>query len=447
MRLLRTFGELLSELMEKHALTIAALAAALALPNTNTVSRLLRDETSEKRRTDFVANARMHPELFSPAEIEQLETAIIVSRLGKESYKAQKSIYNLIFDTPVEALPYHLPEAGCTLQEYFSRFSKREPLQILCFNCCERDIFAALKPLFDESDRIIEMNHYISVNEDSRNYALLIQTVSPLLMDHRYRLYTTTDRDNATDALFFMPYAMLLKVGIGVGATETLLLFHSDRTVRILYNMQRVSSYSNTQRMIAGIQPPPRPLYATKSGASMHSYRDFLFSCYQRERNRSIYQIRLDPCFEMIPPEIVVRAFDTTVLSGEIMNPHSVESLIAILQSRYHNLFQKTKPTYLMLSLAATERFAHSGVMSDHFFGLRPFAREDVIAILDSLLLAARNNPRFHLHFLLDGLQMREYQFVGIEQQSVLLCKSDTHYDLDNSYQEIVVDEPAFLKQ
>ena len=73
------------------------------------------------------------------------------------------------------------------------------------------------------------------------------------------------------------------------------------------------------------------------------------------------------------------------------------------------------------------------------------FRRAAVLGL--SLLLAAQHNPRFHLHFLQEEMLLHEYQFVGIEQQNVLLCKCHTDYNLSGSYQEIVVDEPSFLKQ
>ncbi len=97
-----TFGERLGMLMKSHKLTASALAARLKLRNAVTVSRLLRDETSEERRTEVLRMLRARPEIFSQAECGMLGEALEVSRLGKSAYLAQRGIHDLIFHAPCE---------------------------------------------------------------------------------------------------------------------------------------------------------------------------------------------------------------------------------------------------------------------------------------------------------------------------------------------------------
>lgn len=186
-------------------MTASALSSTLEIKNVTTISRLLRDISSENKQRELICALRNNGELCDASDIDKLEEGIEVTRLGRRAYKTQKSIETLIFGGEAQPTAPYM-EDGSPLGEFINGLSDKEPLQIVCLNCVENDILPLIEPLFKNPHRVIEMNHYVCINEDTRNPAMVVNAARKLLFDKRYHLYLSSIRDNGTDA-YFLPRA------------------------------------------------------------------------------------------------------------------------------------------------------------------------------------------------------------------------------------------------
>ena len=447
MKAIKTFGEQLREILSAHNMSATALATELNMNGVIGISRLLRNQTSDKKQRELIDALRARGDLFSSGELAKLEKSIDVNRLGKRAYKTQRSIEELIFRGPASVAPPVMAGSVETLASYLQKLPQKEPLQLLCFNCIENGVLAAIESLFADPKRVIEMHHYVSINEDTRNPALVVGAAAKLLFDPRYHLYIATNEQNGSDAYFFTPCLLVLKQGVGQIATESLMLFTSDGTTRMTQMSRRPGMLDTLMGWIAGLAPAPKPIMATYGDQRDTNMIDLFFSGYQLEKKRAYYQIKPDLCSGSFPPELMIGFIcDSPMVPADLKQAFRGQ-LAPILNARYQNLVEKTQPTYFTCSPAETKAFLSTGMLSDHPVGARPFTVEERKQIVDSVMARIRDNPRYHFRFLLEDLRIRLFQFIGYEGKGVMAIKRDTHYDLAKSQDNIFIPEPMFLAQ
>ena len=102
--------------------------------------------------------------------------------------------------------------------------------------------------------------------------------------------------------------------------------------------------------------------------------------------------------------------------------------LVEIHNVRFENMHRKTQPSYFIHSQEAMRRFARTGHLSDHLFGMRDFTPEERIRILTQILQSCRENPAFHMRFLLEDSRMSEYEFISFADLGVQISSAYTDY-------------------
>ena len=447
MKAIKTFGEQLVELMGLHSLNATSLASALGMNGAIGVARLTHNQASDKKQRELIALLRELGEPFSEQEIALLEKCIDVNRLGKRAYKTQRSIEELIFGNQTAAPVPMMENSHETLTEYLQKIPQREPLQILCVNCIESGVLAALEPLITDPKRLIEVNHYVSINEDTRNPALLINAASRLLNNPRYHLYTTSNADNGTDAYFFTPCLLLLKIGTWQDVSETLLIVSSDHTVRYATAKRTSNLYDICAKWLREVRPEPKLLRTVFGTDENVSLNDQVFTTYQLEKKRTFYQIKPDLCSGSFPPEVLVSVVsDNPDVTEEAKRDMEIR-LMPLINARYRNLIEKTQPTYLCCSVAAVKAFFRTGVLIDQMPIMRPCNVEERLIIINDLIGRINTNPRYHFAFLFEDMEIRGYQCIGYEGLGVFVVKCDTHYETDKVGENLMISEPMFLAQ
>ncbi len=427
-------------------MSATALASALGMSSSVIISRMLRDVSGEKKQRELINLLRSKGGLFNSAEVEKLNESIAVSRLGKRAYKTQKSIEMLLFgsDRPCEPL---VTDDGIPLSDVFSQFNEKEPLQIVCVNCIENDVMPILESLFSDPHRVIEMSHYVCINEDTRNPALVLSAAGNMLFDKRYRLYLNTIDENGTDAYFFTPCVIIVRQGANRFGEEFVFLVMASGKVKIIKNISKASIISHLRSWLTEMEPAPKLLTGAYNPTKDSGILNIIFTLYKLEKRRAVYQIKPDLSMGTFPFEVVKTAF----LSGPNLSTDEKEQLISqlkpIVEARIKNMLEKTQNSYFICSPSETEKFLSTGVLSDHPIVMRPFTKQEICSVVDMIFERKRINANYHFHFLRDDRTIRGLRFIGYEGLGVMAMRRDTNYIIGQNNDNLFIDKPLFLEQ
>ena len=180
---------------------------------------------------------------------------------------------------------------------------------------------------------------------------------------------------------------------------------------------------------------------------SLDDYVHMVETYAEMERDSTIYALKPDLCVASVPPDTLRDA----ALAGGMMSMSdetapAIEALTRLFEQRYANLEQKRKRTWLFVKRDAMERFARTGVMSSHFWGLRPFTPEERRRILAEQLRLMRVNSGYRLFFLRDDSGIRDIDLCCCERFGALISSGYTDYDFDKGYTEIQLGHKKFMR-
>lgn len=430
MKALKTFGEFLSELMRSHGLSSAGLAAQLGLSSATSITRLVNDHVTDSRMEELIDLLSKHA-VFSVLELEHLRQAMFVSLLGKSAYAVQRSIHELAFEDSSNVSCDIVMESGMPFERYLSRMADDGKLYILCIDCCDSGIFAGIRPLFEQSGRDVQIDHYVSLNRDTRSYARIMRAVGALFFDQRYRLYTTNVSTHGSDSFFFLPYTLLLRAG----QNESILWISSDRIAHVITFSRNLELGSKAGEAISRLSPAP--LSIVNENPRIFNLRDDLFLRYQREKNRTILQLRPDPGFLLMPPAVL-----QSLLTDETESMK--RQIVAILDARSVQLQKKTRPHYFLLSLEQTRRFFQTGRQNDHLCDAPSFSAKQREAILSHMLSLFQSNEHLRFRFLEPVNRLHRFQFTWYESLGVRVSEIGRSYSPFSLCRELLITDASF---
>ena len=124
-----------------------------------------------------------------------------------------------------------------------------------------------------------------------------------------------------------------------------------------------------------------------------------------------------------------------------------IQRFYAVHRKRFDNYFQKRRPTHTIFSKQAMARFAKTGRQSDHFFAMRPFTREERVAVLTHLKAQNEQNPYFSIYFFKPEYHQPRTEICLYEGKGTMLTKADTDYDFSGMHTEALITQPEFSRK
>ena len=100
-----------------------------------------------------------------------------------------------------------------------------------------------------------------------------------------------------------------------------------------------------------------------------------------------------------------------------------------------------------IFSKQAMARFAKTGRQSDHFFAMRPFTREERVAVLTHLKAQNEQNPYFSIYFFKPEYHQPRTEICLYEGKGTMLTKADTDYDFSGMHAEALITQPEFSRK
>lgn len=174
-------------------------------------------------------------------------------------------------------------------------------------------------------------------------------------------------------------------------------------------------------------------------GEGFESYIEYSRNYAAKEYNRAVYKIKPDLSIDWIDAELSVRALLEGGIPGIAEMPEVVEALREIYRARVENTFEKRHPAKTIMKRSAMRRFALTGRMSDHFWGMRPYTPEERAAILKKLLWQMENNPYFNIYFLKDNGELRDAEMTLYDKLGLQLLDANTDYELSEHHSEVLI--------
>ena len=449
-----TYGQCLRKIMQSNHLSVNTLARKMGYHSPTQLSRILNDEVSPTLITKFHHQFMLIFDwLISPAEIKSLSTSLQFSCLGEEQFLTRRAMYHMLFEptyTRADKVQLTLYPSGGErngLDFLFSQAERYEEIDLLVLGSA----FDSLLPVFADlvarcnKKNSIRLRHAFILEEKPAKIVSRIGTLVPYLNIPAYTgVYCTA---HAEDACRFLQQNQIAvaRCKSADGSVKTALFTppQGDRLCLLgqagdaLYTFyeQQFNLYKDQLRPIKSVYPHPK----TAQSLLTLCERDLFL-----EKNRTCCFVRLDLCFHALPAPIILNAVDHGARMNMELSDPVLQEMIRVHQARHQNLFEKQKPTALLLSRTSMLEFIKTGHMSDHLYAMRNFTLQERKDVLIHLLSCARKNPELHIHFFRDEAFEPGSAFSAYEDMGMQVSDNHTAYDLGGDHSELFIGLPEF---
>lgn len=438
----RPFGACLSEILARHRLTAASVSRAMGHKSPTTLRRILRDQANSESIKKFLDEFRStHLIELTPAEESELEQSLEISCLGLKDYLARRSIARLLHTPPRSAAPLSIRihsgknTAPISPDQFFERLSGAQSVRLILIDSIPLSLLEALCRRLDHSDHIhIEAAHYLFLNDDPARTAELIASIIPAISYPCYTPYAILKPEaGSAHTVRAMQSILTCRCDFADGSSQEYQIGAASET-----EGHMVSSQSGLYDFWDGLLDPVKPaalpirLSAGVTGATLENDLHTAELYRNLEHNRSIYMIKLSLCLAMIPPKVLDRplrdGMNETAFRSDPALSDFHRRIAEIHESRFSNIYHKKRVSHIILSYPALRSFAETGLLTDHFFGMRAFTVAERREILIHCRNQCRDNPYFNLYFLKNDADPACLEAACYETHGVLLRSPNTDY-------------------
>ena len=429
-RFAEPFGQVLSEWMEKNGYTATTLMKRMDEKSRTVIIRLMKDESGYKSCAAFWERfQKAFPEL-NEEDFSQFEKGVEVVRLGLERYQIHALFRSQLMDRPE-------PAQASELADRIADWAGDAECRILALGCFETETLFAFQELLERSEMKISIEQHVLEDCTPLLYFSFWDGIR-LHFDPRYQLHLYKHGCS--------------KEKTGVCAQNILLLCRQDGRQGLLRKNENVwqeLEWSREPELMALYTSaltqtePLRETFLTPFGSD--DLAKFMLSCADKERNRVIYQLKEDIGVEYLPVDLLYTLLNDQAADVGLDWEKNGTKIRALFFSRFQNLYQKNQPTYLTVTRGGMERFMQMGRLSDHVACFRPFTPEERKWLIDFICGQAEKRPSFSIRFLKTERKL-PMTLVGIEEEGLVVCPSDTRYRLAEHYREMFVADKTILE-
>lgn len=435
------------ELAEKRGLSIEVMSLLLGYRSPTSLKRILHENVRPATLSDFVRRMEAHMDL-SEGESSALDRAVRIRQYGlawvRERDDFRAFLQGGSLPAP-ETLVVEDLEKG-EFEPLIQRYSGKKELRLHAVNCVYPAFFSALRKLLAEegSDAV----QAIRASTHDHGSAYIMNMLCSVLRFQNYHgaiLEATAGNGPYVRGPWEADVLLCSWQEPGVGETTELLTFRTPtRVAAVSLKREGVS----LRRLLISLRPELRPLNRSWPAiTTMEDYVSYLAELAELEKDAEIWEIKPDPCLVYIPAEVQRAALEEGPIPAEQLSP-VLEALYKTAQARNRNIFTKRKATHTILKKGAMRQLALSGKTMDHFWGFRPYTKEERLRIFCLLLEQAQENRQVHLYFLREDDALRDVNVMLYGSRGILLCNMDTNYDLGGGHSDLLMTPPeSFLEE
>ena len=440
-----SYGQCLREIMKAHHISVQELARKMGYRSATSLVRILKDQTSVSSIERFHRQFRLlFNWLLPPVDIQRLSDSLRYTQLGADGYQLHCAMERLIFQSDLTpdhypALLSYSPALGSLLPHASAPFSSLDQLiqfysctsgvEILMINTQMQEICSAFSRLVRFSKKARTIRHFFVLQDEPSFASNCIASILPLLSENAYEGYYCLPSNQKPYDFLRQHSLIVVRFATEAGEVRTHVLVPTAQGQLSICSLPGSELFDFCSALTAQLMAHLCPI---KSSVMPEADAQGMLELSERylleESGRSFCALEPDLCLACVHTDILIDALhDGTGLHLVPGNPlHS--RLVEIHNARFENMHHKTPPTYFVHSQQAMLRFARTGHLSDHLFGMRDFTPEERIRILTQILQSCRENPAFHMRFLQEESRLSEYEFISFGDLGVQISSAYTDY-------------------
>ncbi len=435
----------INELMASRGYSLADLTAVLVYSSKTSVVRVMKNQVNQRAVEAFAQRIERYLDL-TPEERARFTEAMELLRWQKD-YAASREILRFLRGQDEDTGDVWLEEidTGRRMQ-LFPRYERMHSMKITLLNSQYVSVFGALNRLVTQ--RGAKIVHYLQMTEDSARVIHAIHKLVPLIFERFYAgfCYRYGDLGESGGVRGMCNSDAMVVEYITENGTlrEDMIVFSGENrgTVRT------IDGHNGFVRML-GIQPenyaPLKTLYF--QGEAWDSYVYYSKEYARLECNRAMYAIKPDPGLEFVPADILVKALrEGGSLPDDPRLPELVNEFEKIHAERVRNIFEKRHMTKMVMKRSAMVRFARTGRLQDHFWGMRNFTPEERVRVLQLLVEQMEKNPYFNIYFLNDNDFLQDTAIAYYEGEGIAMMPANTDYALAGNHSEVMLVHSEFMR-
>lgn len=435
---------LLNQLMADRGITLAELTEMLGYQSKTSVVRVMKNQASQRALDTFAR--RVGENLHLTEQEKEALDEVLESLRWQKDYPASKEMLRFLRGEKDDNVQVWLESADGEAPVLFSEcYLNAKDIRITMLNAQYVPIFGHLLELVRNYGAQIE--HFLLMHTEPEHVIRAINALIPLIYEKGYMGYA--HRAGA---------AALKQMAHGVLGGDVMVIRYTEENGSEWEDMivfdsachgfrQSLARPGSFKRML-GIRmddfAPIKRAYFENNG--IESYVDFSADYAKLERNRAVYKIKPDISIDWIPADISILSLQEGGIPGIEEMADVVEAMRCVYRDRVANTFEKRRVARTIMKRSAMVRFARTGKMSDHFWGMRAFTREERLTILRLLIDQVENNPYFNIYFLKDNDFLRDVEIAYYENVGILVLDANTDYDLGDNHSEIMIVHSEFMR-
>lgn len=451
------FGACLKRCLAAESLSATEAAKLVGFRSRNSIFRILAGETGHDVNLRFLSNLyEALQDTWPQQHWFDLQTALSVERLGPEQYETNRAFERLLHveEPPLCATLTKIhpdgSEEDCNLIWALDQAANAARAEIVISGCCDRGLSQLLAERCGKAGAQgrLKIRQYIDTAEATLTQHIL--GILPLVSMPWYNARLVVPELCPEEMLaLYRVHAVHICCWDEAGNASGGMLIRFDKT------------HFATQWMVGGASAARqvldrlrfdlellKPMPELNDGAE--SFIRYTQNYAQLEANCAILSIKPDVHFNCIPPQVlypaILEGFEQANIVGSDELDAVIRQLWSIHEARFNNIIDKHRPTHLVYSLPAMERFMQTGVLTDQFYLQRAYTVEERREIIRVLLDAMRSKPWFNVHFFKDEAPMPRYEISCYDGKGVLLMDAYTGYELEADHSEALITLPAFME-
>lgn len=441
--------EFISNYIRNRDMTLAELTTKLGYRSKTSVVRIMNGDSSIRSVEVFAEKLRALDTL-SETENDQLNEAIELLR-WQEDYQPSREMLGLLRgnvcekgDVLLQCIERQSEDISLqkTPQIFEDTFAEGYDIDIMLVNSQYVPIFDKLRKLIVAQNA--RVSHYLTVDEDASRTIHAMNVVFPIMFMPNYDGYLLKQSrergHHGIQSSDFMLANWKSKDGI---PHESLILFDTPNHGRV-YRSNHPGSLAQLLQIPVENYTPIK--FSCTDSLECDDYVAFSLKCADFEQNRRVFAIKPDVCLECIPVDIILSAAREGALGAVDEFTQNEKRLVEIYAKRFRNTFERRKASHTIMKRSAMWKFARTGRLTDHFWGLRPFTLQERAAIIRHLMEQEENNPFFNIYFLKDNTFIRDMEMFCFDGKGLLIVNAETDYNLSEGHAEIMVDHPEFQR-
>ncbi len=452
-----SFGECLKRCLAEAGLSASEAAKLVGFRSRNSIFRILAGETRDDVNLRFLS--ALHDALGDAWPRERwlaLQEALSVERLGVERYETNRAFERLLHEReePLRATVQLIRETGegehRDLAEVLDAAARAARAEIVITGCCDSALSLLLAERCGAAGDLgrLTIRQYIDTSESTLTQHIL--GILPLVSKPWYNARLVQPDTCPKEMLaLYRVHALHICCWDEAGNQSGGMLIRFDQThfatQWVVHGANAAMQVLDRWRFELELLKPMPDL----SGGP-ESFIRYTARYAQLEDNCTILSIKPDVHFNCIPPQVlypaITEGFEQAGIAGGEALQGLIDELWRIQQARFVNTTTKHRPTHLVYSLPAMERFMQTGVLTDQFFLQRAYTVQERREIIRVLLEAMRSQPWFNVHFLREKSPELHYEISYYEGKGVLLMDAYTGYDLASDHSEALITLPAFME-